>query len=102
MSGFANFGEIRAWRCFGNFGCENIARLQFPQNCQNLSNYGPALLIDARILGILGKLEPGHVLALLSSQILVKFEAGDVLATSDAKTLPGSNFPRFVKPEMQK
>ena len=29
---FRNFGEIRAWRCFGNFGCENIARLQFPQN----------------------------------------------------------------------
>ena len=27
----ANFGEIRAWRCFGNFGCENIAKLEFPK-----------------------------------------------------------------------
>ena len=30
------------------------------------------------------------------------FGNGDVLAISEAKTLTGSNFPRFLKPEMQK
>ena len=64
-----------------------------------MSNYEPALPIDARILWILVKFEPGDVLALPASQILRKFEIGDVLATSDAKTSPGSNFPRFPKPK---
>ena len=28
---FRNLGEIRAWRCLGNLGCENTARLEFPK-----------------------------------------------------------------------
>ena len=30
-SSFTNLGEIRAWRCLGNLGCENTARLEFPK-----------------------------------------------------------------------
>ena len=28
ISGFRNFGEIRAWQHFSNLGCENIGRDQ--------------------------------------------------------------------------
>ena len=58
----------------GNLRCE------VPPNSPNLSNYGPARLIDARIFGILWKLEPGEVFALQALQTLGKFEPGDVLA----------------------
>ena len=75
----------------GNLRCE------VPPNSPNLSNYGPARLIDARIFGILWKLEPGEVFALQALQTLGKFEPGDVSATSDAKTPPVSNFPRICE-----
>ena len=80
----------------------NIAMLEFPQNPQNPGTYADCGAIVSEILGVLGKFEPGGAFALPASQILGKFEPGDVLATEDAKTLPGSNFPRFLKPEMQK
>ena len=53
ISGFRNFGEIRAWRHFSNLGCENIGRDQI-----SAKFLAPSLPIDARILGILGKLDP--------------------------------------------
>ena len=53
ISGFRNFGEIRAWRHFSNLGCENIGRDQISPKF-----LAPALPIDARILGILGKFDP--------------------------------------------
>ena len=53
ISGFRNFGEIRAWRHFSNLGCENIGRDQISPKF-----LAPSLPIDARILGILGKFDP--------------------------------------------
>ena len=53
ISGFRNFGEIRAWRHFSNLGCENIGRDQISPKFLS-----PSLPIDARILGILGKFDP--------------------------------------------
>ena len=53
ISGFRNFGEIRAWRHFSNLGCENIGRDQ-----SSPKFLAPSLPIDARILGILGKIDP--------------------------------------------
>ena len=53
ISGFRNFGEIRAWRHFSNLGCENIGRDQISPKF-----LAPSLPIDARILGILGKFVP--------------------------------------------
>ena len=53
ISGFRNFGEIRAWRHFSNLGCENIGRDQISPKF-----LAPSLPIDARILGIWGKFDP--------------------------------------------
>ena len=53
ISGFRNFGEIRAWRHFSNLGRENIGRDQISPKF-----LAPSLPIDARILGILGKFDP--------------------------------------------
>ena len=41
ISGFRNFGEIRAWQHFSNLRCDNIGRIKFLQNYQNLRNYSP-------------------------------------------------------------
>ena len=53
ISGFINFGEVRAWRHFSNLGCKNIGRDQISPKF-----LAPALPIDARNLGILGKFDP--------------------------------------------
>ena len=80
-------------------GGENIARLQFNQNSQNLSNCGPALPVDvnARILGILWTFQPGDFFASQALQALGKFEPGDVVAMSDAKTSQAFSFPKTFK-----
>ena len=49
----SNFPKIpEAWNA------KTSAGIKFPPNSQNLGNYGPALPIDARTLGILGKFDP--------------------------------------------
>ena len=97
-----NIASLQFPQSLQSWKCENIARLQIPQHPQNLSNYGRARLIDARIFGNFGDIGAWRGLRTQALQTLGKSEHGDVLATSDAKTLPGSNFSRFLKPEMQK
>ena len=46
-------GKFGAWRHFSNLGCENIGRDQISPKF-----LAPSLPIDARILGILGKIDP--------------------------------------------
>ena len=82
ISGFRNFGEIRAWRHFSNLGCENIGRDQISPKF-----LAPALPIDARSLGILGKFDPCRCFRISGFRNFVKFEPGSTLATSDAKSI---------------
>ena len=82
ISGFRNFGEIRAWRHFSNLGCENIGRDQI-----STKFLAPSLPIDARILGILGKFDPCRCFRISGFRNLGKFEPGSTFATSDAKSI---------------
>ena len=71
ISGFRNFGEIRAWRGRENIGRDQISPKflkpemrkhqqgsSFPKIPKICATIARALPIDARILGILGKFDP--------------------------------------------
>ena len=76
ISGFRNFGEIRAWRHFSNPGFENIGRIKFPQNF--LPHHSPQM---PGFWEFWGNLIPADVFAFQASGILGKFEPGGTLAT---------------------
>ena len=77
----------------GRLGCESIARLEFPQNSQTLSNYDPHSPQMPGFLEFWGNSTLPAFSHFQASGILGKFEPGSVLVTSDAN----SNFPKFAR-----
>ena len=75
----------------GRLGCESIARLEFPQNSQTLSNYDPHSPQMPGFLEFWGNSTLPAFSHFQASGILGKFEPGSVLVTSDAN----SNFPKI-------
>ena len=98
ISGFRNFGEIRAWRHFSNLGCENIGRDQISPKF-----LAPSLPIDARILGILGKFDPCRCFrfAFQASEILGKFEPGGYFSNLGCENIGRDQIsPKFLAPSL--
>ena len=98
ISGFRNFGEIRAWRHFSNLGCENIGRDQISPKF-----LAPSFLIDARILGILGKFDPCRCFRISGFRNFGEIRAWRHFSNLGCKNIGRDQIsPKFLKPEKRK
>ena len=98
ISGFRNFGEIRAWRHFSNLGCENIGRDQISPKF-----LAPSLLIDARILGILGKFDPCRCFRISGFRNFGEIRAWRHFSNLGCENIGRDQIsPKFLKPEKRK